>query len=468
MTRSLFPRRQLLRGAFASAAVLPLLQAMPVRGQTQTYPRRLLIFYTPNGTIRSEWCAGGQQTFELGRILKPLEPFRDKLLVVGGLNMPLAAQGFGSEHTRGIGALLTGRPILEGTFDSAGQPNAGWASGISIDQHIAKELMPPTAFRSLELGVQVVDAEVRGRISYAGANQPLPPIESPYAAFERVFGGLTANNPATDNALARRHRNRQTVLDLVKEELELVQARVGLEDRLKLESHLESIQDIERRLVPTESVPADSDAGLDAGAVPGAARARCEAPVLDEEIDIAADGQLPAVGRLQMDILASAFACDLTRIATLQWTHAETNHTFPFLGISGAHHKISHAGDQEIEEQERLVKINTWYGEQFAYLLEKLASYPEGDGSLLDNTLVLWCNEVAQGNNHSHSDLPFVIAGSCGGQLATGRFVDYTASGAEGRPHNDLLVSLANAMGVDDTTFGDPDHCTGPLTALRA
>ncbi len=464
MTRSLFPRRQLLRGALASAAVLPLLQATPVRGQSQSYPRRLLIVYTPNGTIRSQWCAGGEQSFELGRILTPLEPFRDKLLVVGGLNMPLAAQGFGSEHTRGIGGLLTGRPILEGTFESAGQPNAGWASGISIDQHIAKELMPATAFRSLELGVQVVDAEVRGRISYAGANQPLPPIESPYAAFERVFGGLTANEPATDKTLSRLHRNRQTVLDLVKEELALVQARVGVEDRLKLESHLESIQDIERRLVPTESVPAD--AGPDSGADSGAGQARCEAPVLGDEIDIAADDQLPRVGRLQMDILASTFACDLTRIATLQWTHAETNHTFPFLGISGAHHKISHAGDQELEEQERLVKINTWYAEQFAYLLEKLASYTEGDGSLLDNTLVLWCNEVAQGNNHSHSDLPFVIAGSCGGQLATGRFVDYAASGAEGRPHNDLLVSLANAMGGDDTTFGDPDHCTGPLTEL--
>ena len=127
---------------------------------------------------------------------------------------------------------------------------------------------------------------------------------------------------------------------------------------------------------------------------------------------------------------------------------------------------MSHAADSDATAQENLTKINVWYAEQLAYLLGKLASYKEGDATLLDNTVVLWCNEVGKGNNHAHRDLPFLLAGSCGGYFRTGRFVDYMAGGAAGHPHNNLLVSLAQAMGAKDTTFGDPAHCTGPLPNL--
>lgn len=447
-------RRQLLRGSLACAAAIPLLDATRARGQAGAFPRRLLVFYTPNGTIGPEWRPnGGERDFTLGRILAPLAPYREQLLVLGGVNMALADAGFGSHHTRGVGGLLTGRPILQGSFESAGPPTAGWASGISIDQHIARSLAPPTPFRSLELGVQVVDAEVRGRLSYSGASQPLPPIESPYAAFDRIFAGATSTPPgAVDPALERLRRNRQTVLGLVREELAAARGVVGTEDRLKLDAHLESIQDIERRLV----------------APPGVGSRDCEPPELGQLLDVAAAVNLPAVGKLQIDIAVSALACDLTRVATVQFTHAESDQTFPFLGIDGAHHVMSHAGDSDAAAQENLTKINVWYAEQLAYLLGKLASYPEGEGSLLDNTVVLWCNEVGKGNNHSHRDLPFLLAGSCGGHFATGRFVDYMSNGQAGRPHNDLLVSLANAMGVADTTFGDPEHCTGPLPGLTA
>ena len=175
---------------------------------------------------------------------------------------------------------------------------------------------------------------------------------------------------------------------------------------------------------------------------------------------------LPAIGKLQIDSLAAALACDLVRVATLQWTHAESNQTFPWLGINGQHHTMSHAGDQDAAAQENLTKINVWYGEQMAVLLDRLAAIPEGDGTLLDHTAVVWVIEVGKGNNHAHRDLPFVIAGSCGGAFRTGRFVDYLAGGGRGHPHNNLLVSLANAMGLPDTTFGDPAHCTGPLPDL--
>jgi hypothetical protein len=169
-----------------------------------------------------------------------------------------------------------------------------------------------------------------------------------------------------------------------------------------------------------------------------------------------------------MDLAAGALASDLTRIATVQWTHAESDQTFPFLDVSGAHHTMSHAGDEDATAQESLTKINVWFAEQLAYLLGRLASYPEGDGTLLDNTAVLWCNEVGKGNTHAHRDLPFLLAGSCGGYFKTGRFVDYLAGGATGHPHNNLLLSLAHAMGVEESSFGDPEHCTGPLAGLTA
>jgi hypothetical protein len=444
-------RRRWLQGSLAAAAAIPLLDATRARGQAATYPRRLLVFYTPNGTIDAEWRpTGGETDFTLGRILQPLAPYRDKLLVLGGVHMPLADSGFGSHHTRGVGGLLTGRPILEGTFESAGPPTAGWASGISLDQHIAKALAPPTPFQTLELGVQVVDAEVRGRLSYSGASQPLPPVESPYAAFDRIFAGVMPG--ATDPALEALRKRRETVLSLVREELGDARSKVGAEDRTKLDQHLTAIRDIERRLT---------------GVVP-AGTGDCAPPALGAPLDVQATENMPAIGALHMDILASALACDLTRVATLQWTHAESDHAFPWLGIDQAHHTMSHSGDNDQAAQENLTKINVWYAEQLAYLLAKLAEYPEGDGSLLDNTVVLWCNEVGKGNNHDHRDLPFLLAGSCGGHFATGRFVDYSAAGGAGHPHNDLLVSLANAMGTADTTFGDPAHCTGPLPGLTA
>jgi hypothetical protein len=411
-----------------------------------------LVFYTPNGTIGPEWRPrGGETSFSLGRILTPLEAYRSKLLVLGGVHMALADSGFGSHHTRGIGGLLTGRPILEGTFESAGPPTAGWASGISIDQHIAKVLDPPTPFRTLELGVHVVDAEVRGRVSYLGASQPIPPIEDPYQAFDRVFAGVGTTPGTVDPALERLRRERRTVLDLVREELVEVSRRASAEDRKKLDAHLASVQDIERRLAPP-SPPTGASA--------------CRVPAVGPRIDVRAAENMPAVGTLQMDIAAAALACDLTRIVTLQWTHAESDHTFPWLGIDGFHHTMSHAGDSDTRAQENLTRINVWYAQQLAYLLGKLASYTEGDATLLDNTVVLWCNEVGKGNNHAHRDLPFLLAGSCGGHFRTGRFVDYQAAGATGHPHNDLLVSLAQAMGTSDTTFGDPEHCTGPLPGL--
>jgi hypothetical protein len=462
-------RRELLQ-ALGGIGLVPLLQA-GARGQAAGQPiRRLLVFYTPNGTVIPQWRPRGAETgFTVGRILAPLEPWRSKLLILGGVDMALADAGFGSHHTRGIGGLLTGRPILMGNFRSAGPPTAGWASGVSIDQHIARAVGASSRFRTLELGVQVIDAEVRGRISYQGASQPLPPMESPYDAFDRVFaGGNPAPGPTpapgqpsslpggSDPRAERLRAQRRSVLDFLGQELGAVRAWVSADDRARLDAHLESVRDIERRLTPAGG-----------GAGPGPVTpAGCQMPMVGSRMDVAAAANMPAVGKLQMDLAAAALACDLTRVITLQWTHAESNQSFPFIGVPGQHHAMSHAGDTDAAAQENLTKINVWYAEQLKYLLDRLAQYREGDATLLDNSVVLWANEVGKGNNHAHRDLPFLLAGGAGGRLRTGRFLDFMANGGRGQPHNNLLVSLAKLMGLPDTRFGDPAHSTGPLPGL--
>jgi hypothetical protein len=454
-------RRELLAG-LGSLGLVPLLGDRFARAQAPgASPRRVVIFYTPNGTVGPEWRPrGGETDFTLGRILTPLAPWRSRLLVLGGVDMALAEAGFGSHHTRGIGGLLTGRRILMGNFRSAGPPTAGWAGGVSIDQHIGQHLArtpgAATRFRTLELGVRVIDAEVRGRLSYLGPNQPVPPMESPYEVFDRIFGGGQAPAPgpvAPGDARAERLRaQRKSVLDFLGQELAAVRAHVGVDDRARVDAHLEAVRDIERRLQ------------VDAAASGGTA-ARCATPAQAPRLDVMATENLPAVGRLQMDLLAAALACDLVRVATLQWTHAESNQTFPFLGVGGQHHAMSHAGDGDAAAQESLTKINVFYAEQLRYLIETLSRYPEGERTLLDNTVVLWAIEIGKGNNHAHRDLPFLLAGSCGGAFRTGRFLDFQARGRS-QPHNNLLVSLASAMGLPDATFGDPEHCTGPLPDL--
>jgi hypothetical protein len=348
-----------------------------------------------------------------------------------------------------------------GNFRSAGPPTAGWASGISIDQQIARSTgASGTRFRSLELGVRVIDAEVRGRISYLGGNQPVPPMENPYDVFDRIFSGERAPGgplPPVDPRAERLRQQRASVMDFVRQELNAVRTHVGSDDRARIDAHLESVRDIERRL--------QLEGGARGGAAPPPGASGCPVPTAGARLDVMAVENMPAVGRLQMDFLAAAFACDLTRVATLQWTHAESNQTFPFIGVTGQHHTMSHAGDGDAAAQENLTKINVFYAEQFRYLLDKLAGYREGDRTLLDNTVVFWAIEVGKGNNHAHRDLPFLLAGSAGGYFRTGRFIDYQARGRP-QPHNNLLVSLGNAMGLPEQTFGDPAHCTGPLPDL--
>jgi hypothetical protein len=445
MTRFKLTRRGFLRaaGLGAGALSLPLLGAGRSRAAGE-FPLRFLVVFTANGTIPENWRPGGGETdFTLGRILEPLARHREKLLILDGMDMRSATSGPGDGHQQGMGHFLTGVELLPG--DTMGGCDScapvSWASGISIDQHIASFIGPDTRFRSLELGVKTSDnANVWTRMCYRAASEPLPPEPNPYAVFDRVFGDFDTSRFDTE----KRDYLRRQVVDFVYEDFAAVRGRLGADDRRRLESHVQGMDEIARRLDnPTEL---------------GAA---CVAPDLGARLDHRRDENYPAVGELQMRQAAMALACDLTRVVSLQWSNSVSGQRMPWLGIGEGHHDLSHEGDGNTDAKTKLTEINRWYAEQLAFLLDRLDEIPEGDGTLLDNTIVLWGNELGVGNSHTRNNIPIVMAGSGGGALRTGRALRYDV-----RPHNDLYATLQQVYGIDQSTFGDPRFNTGTMPEL--
>ncbi|MDF3069157.1 MAG: hypothetical protein K0R38_4758 [Polyangiaceae bacterium] len=453
-------RRNLLRGALAGTAAWPLLEARRAEGQ-DAKPTRLVVIATPNGTRNALfWPTGTEKSFTLNTLTKPLAAHQQKLVFLKGIRLNDSLQNgalggtLGSEHARGTGGMLTARPLNSGSeFKSFGNTTSGWGSGQSIDQYLAEKLAPGTRFKSLQLGVHVRDTEVRARISYSATNRPMPPREDPADVFEALF-----SNPApspggtTDPALQRLWAQRKSVFDLTRGEVSRVSQLVGAEDRQKLEAHLTAMRDVELRLVGTPGTPGS-----------GQPPAQCSPPTLSA-VNLSVDEQYEQTGRLQMDLAAAALACDQTRFLTLQFSYSESEHLFPFLGYSGNHHVISHDFSQSGANYDAYNGIQTWYAEQVAYFLSKLTSYAEGNGTLLDNTLVLWATEIGESTQHDLTLMPYVLAGSAGGKISTGRLLDFSQSR---RDNNQLLVSIAHALGDTSlTSFGDPSGATGPLPGL--
>ncbi|MET0794742.1 MAG: DUF1552 domain-containing protein [Polyangiaceae bacterium] len=460
MTSLRFTRRNLLRGSLALTAAIPLLDARRARGQSAV-PTRLVVIHTPNGTRNALfWPTASGSTLQLNTLSKPLEAIKNKLTFLKGIRLNDSLQNgalggtLGSEHARGTGGMLTGRPLNSGTeFVSFGNTTSGWGSGQSIDQYLAEKLAPPTAFKSLQLGVHVRDTQVRARISYSASNQPIPPREDPKDVFSALFGssGMPSTPGASDPALERLWAQRKSVFDLTNGETTRLMNIVGAEDRLKLDAHLTAMRDVESRLVGTPG---------GGGAV---SSSTCTPPALTD-VNLTVDDQYAQAGQLQMDLAAAALACDQTRILTLQWSYSESEHLFSFLNVSGNHHAISHDFSASGVNYDAYNAIQTWYADRVAYFLAKLDSYQEGDRTLLDNTLVLWATEIGESTQHDLTMMPYVLAGSAGGKIKPGRLLDYSANR---RDNNQLLVSMAHAMGADDlTTFGDKSGATGPLPDL--
>ena len=446
-------RRALLRGAGGIAIGLPFLEIMAksrsAGAAAPPIPQRFVVFFSPNGYIRPNWLPTGTEAdFKLGRTLAKLEPYRQKLIVLDGVDNEAAKHGVGDDHMRGMGTMLTGTELLSGTTQGGCCEPAGLAGGVSVDQKIAQAIGTGTKFKSVEFGVQAGSSgTVWGYTSYADSNQPLPPENNPAAIFNRIFGQVGGDQ----TAIAKLQAERKSVLDAVAGSYSSLAPKLGATDKEKLDLHLSQIRDLETRLTATGSV--------------GASCVKPGAPT----IDFKSNDNFPNVGKLQMDLLTMALACDLTRVASLQWENSVGGTRFTWIGMTRGHHDMSHDADSIADTQEKLTQIDTWYADQLFYLMDGMSKIPEGDtgGSMLDHTLILWCNELSRGNAHSHPDMPFLLAGgtdAAPNPLKMGRYLQYGASPTI--KHNDMLVSLLNVFGLPDKTFGNPAYCSGPLARL--
>ena len=432
-------RREFLRDFGLSAAALPFILNLPSLGFANQTARkqRLVIIFSPNGVVQKNfWPDEEGAEFTLKESLSPLEPFKDRMLTLHGVCDKV--RGDGDSHMRGIGCLLTGIELFPGNIQGGSDTPAGWSSGLSIDQEIKNFLQSDpatrTRFGSLEFGVMVPDrADTWTRMSYSGPNKPNTPIDDPYRMFAKMYGRM------------KDQENLKSILDDLQGDLNTLASNVNSEDRRLLDEQTTFVREMEREL---SSGPAD---GI-GHAVPDLE------PGVKEEAD-----NMPRLSKMQIELMVNSFASDFTRVATLQYTNSVGDAKMRFLGVDQGHHELSHNPDDDEKSQEKLTKINKWYAEQVAYLAKRLAETPEpgGGGSLLDNTLIVWTNELGKGNSHTLDNIPFVLVGN-GLDFKMGRSLKFGKV-----PHNRLLMSLAHGFGHRIDRFGNPDFCTvGPLPKL--
>lgn len=432
-------RRQFIRRLGIGAAAMPFVLNLPSLGFANSRARkqRLVVMFSPNGVVPSQfWPDEPGADFKLKESLSPLAPLRNRTLTLHGVCDRV--RGDGDSHMRGIGCLLTGIELFPGNIQGGSDTPAGWSRGISIDQEIKNFLQSReetrTRFGSLEFGVVVPDrADTWTRMVYAGPNQPIAPIDDPYQMFEKLYGRMKDQESLT------------SILDDVQDDLRKVGSLVSAADRHLLEEHATFVRQMEQELKETGTEKV------------GHAVPELEPGVKDENDNI------PKLCKMQIDLMVNSFAADFARIATLQLTNSVGQAKMRWIGVDEGHHELSHKPDSDADSQDKLTRINKWYCGQLAYLARRLAETPEpgGGGSLLDNTLLVWTNELGKGNSHTLDNIPFVLVGG-GLDFRMGRSVKYRRVN-----HNRLLLSLAHGFGHHIPQFGNPDYCgDGPLTDL--
>ncbi|MDC0311730.1 DUF1552 domain-containing protein [bacterium] len=432
-------RRQFIRNLGVSAAAAPFLSGLPgiqALAASGAPKQRLIVLFSPNGTVPPEFWPHGKEdgSFQLKRILKPLEPYQDRLTILRGVWNKV--KGDGDRHMRGMSCLLTGTELFPGNIQGGSDSPAGWASGISIDQEMRnffqKNEATKTRFGSLEFGVAVPNrADPWTRMSYAGPNQPVAPVIDPEQMLGKLYGKMKDKESLV------------SIIDVVREDLQRVSKNLGAEDKVLLDQHLTLVREMETELKREDK----GDAEL-AHAV----------PEIDPNVELV-NANTPAISRMQIDLMVNAMANDMTRIGSLQYMRSVGQARMEWLGIKEGHHGLSHEPDKNAEAVEKLTKINEWFAGEVAYLTKKLAETPEpgGDGVMLDNTLVVWLNELGKGNSHSLEDIPFLLIG---GQKSHG-LKGGTYQKLDKAEHNRLWLKIAHEMGHQMETFGTAKYCEG-------
>jgi len=433
-------RRDFLRDLGIGAAALPFVTNLPSLGFANQAKRkqRLVVMFSPNGTVPGAFwpdAEGPLTPASLKEIMRPLEPFCSRMLTLHGVCDKV--RGDGDAHMRGIGCLLTGTELFPGNIQGGSHTPAGWASGLSIDQEIKtflqRDPVTRTRFGSLEFGVMVPDrADTWTRMVYAGPNRPIAPIDDPYQMFAKLYGRQ------------RDQESLRSILDDLQGDLGRVARAVSTDDRRLLDEHASFVREMEQELRA------------------GATNVGHAVPQLEPGVKNENDN-MPRTTRMQIDLMVQSFVADFARVATLQITNSVGGARMRWLNVSEGHHALSHKEDSDKEAQDQLTRINKWYCEQLAYLARRLAetSEPGGNGSLLDNTLLVWTNELGKGNSHTLDNIPFVLVGG-GLDFRMGRSVKYLRVA-----HNRLLLALAHGFGHRLERFGNPNYCAdGPLSGL--
>jgi hypothetical protein len=463
----------LLTGLGGAVAALPFLEALSPKtaaAQADGKIRRLIIVYSSNGTVQRDWLpATTGPDFAVPKILSAFDTpvLKPKLSVVSGVEMASAMIGNANGHAAGMTSLLTGRNFGEVVGTEFG--DVGWGAGISIDQDIANRVAAPGQLASIQAGVQT-QRQYQNFYSYmcygagGGSSNAIPSEDDPKKVWDRLFENVP-DPGATQAELQKAVDQRRSVIDVVGEDFARLKGKLGKEDDARLDKHLTLLRELEQRIVV--------GGFCDPGARP---------TIADNAIQ--QNQNFPGILTAQMDMIASAFSCDITRVATLQLSTAQSGVNFKeLLPNTGSwtqptdtyHHGISHdsvptsqipnATQVQLDAVNKMSAIAEWIGGQIAYLANALNSYEDAPGeTVLDNTAILWLTEISEGPNHRFDDMPYVLVGDMGGALKTGHFAF-----GNNHTHNNLFVTLGRAMGIQGyDSFGDPQFCTGAIDALLA
>ncbi len=468
MKHRVLSRRALLSGLGGASIALPWLEAMaPIKnaqGAAAKPPLRFVVYITSDGVHPQHFwprlpgeamypqdktptpnfysgCSTGcgptpaadSTDFTFAPGLAPLSRHKKDLLIVEGLD------GSGGPGHDQWPSVLTGR--------------SGRGTGISLDQAIANHIAGDTKFKSLNLGVRTDNGIP---FSYYDVGQPALQENDPQAVFDRVFAEVAPPDPAV---IERANTERKSVLDAALAEISDLQKKVGQADKEKLQNYFDSLREVETRLANA------AGGGLS-----------CGRPKLDgigQGEWYRNDDNIPKAMDMQFDMLAMAFACDLTRVATLSFGNNNCDVTLPVAGVKTGFHTLGHMPDNNLAAWQDVAKIDVWNSEQVAKFIDRLKAIPEGDGTVFDNTVVVWLNEMTRGD-HETSNIPHIMAGSAQGYFKTGRYLRLPRSGPSlrgnlpgGRWSNDFKLTVLHSMGVDAASFGDPANSGSALDILR-
>jgi len=438
VTKKALNRRALLRGA-GIAMALPLLDSMvpafAATKDTAASPAiRLGFVYVPNGIVPKHWVPQTLGTnFEMTATMKPLEPYRDNLVVLRNLSQynGQALGDGGGDHARAGASWLTG-------VHPKKTEGADIHAGISADQIAARKLAQTTQFGSLEVGIEEntlaggcdsgYSCAYTNTISWRSPTTPNPMELSPRALFERLFGDGESTDPAVR---LRRMNQDRTILDFVSGDLSRLQNIVGKSDKNKLDEYVEGIRDIERRIQMAEEQSATM-----------------KLPVMERPVGI--PETFEAHTKLMSDLIVIAYQTDMTRVVTYMMAREGSNRSYREIGIPDGHHSLSH---HMLDESKitKLQKVDELHVKAFAYLVRRMNETQDGDGTLLDHTMLLYGSSIRDGNIHDHRDLPLVLAGGKSVNINGGRHIQYKPE----TPMTNFLLTMLDKVGVPADTLGD-------------